>query len=120
MKKTKKSAFFTPILANWSIFCQLTGLHGFAYTVTGRNLLETLFWNVAVAVSVTWASVNCYNSFFSLDESPVTVAVETLKYDAKEVPYPTITFCPEQHLDELNLPAILLNRVKFRCKGKRN
>ena len=102
---------------NFKSFCSQTGLHGFAYTVSGRNHLETAFWVLIVITAVIWATVNCYNSFIDFQVSPVILTVETFKYDASKVPFPTITFCPEQKLDELNMASILLNRLKFRCRA---
>ena len=72
----------------------MTGIHGLSYTVTGRNRLETFFWIVAVIVSISWALINCYNSFLELSANPVIVNIETFEYDASKVPYPTLTFCP--------------------------
>ena len=32
---------------------------------------------------------------------------------------PTITLCPEQRLHETNLLAVVLNKIKFRCRSGR-
>ena len=112
-----KCFLLNDVFENWSTFCELTGLHGLAYTVSGRNRAETVFWILAVIFTITWAGVNCVISFISLGESPVIVTVQTFKHEASKVPFPVITFCPEQQLDDLNLPAILMNRIKFRCRA---
>ena len=37
-------------------------------------------------------------------------------HDISHLQMPTITVCPDQTLDETNLLATALNRLKFRCK----
>ena len=100
--------------SNAAALFQLTALHGPAYTVSGRNKAETIFWVLVVAASTVWGLYNCVTSLVAVQNEPVILNIETYKYEAGKVPYPTITLCPKQHLDELHAGMLLFNRIKFR------
>ena len=117
MARFKIDKFGKESFKKLSTFCKLTGAHGLSYTVTGRNLVETLFWILTVTISISWATYNCYTAFVAFSKAPVILLVETFKYEASNVPFPAITFCPQQSLDELHVASVLLNRIKFRCKA---
>ena len=104
-------------LSNARLFLSTTALHGLHYLPGGRNRAETLFWLLVVAVSVVWALGNCINAFLVLRAEPIMVNIESLRYDPGAVPYPAITICPVQHLDDLSFLETVLNRVQFTCRA---
>ena len=86
--------FLTSAKSNTALYCELTALHGFAYLVSGRNVAATIFWVLAVLVSVLWALWNCINSFIDLQAEPIILNIQTLKYSPDRLAYPAITICP--------------------------
>ena len=96
---------------NFSSFCALTGLHGFSYLSRDGHWLERLFWSLAVTISLTWAFVNTARSFLEFGKRPLFFNVGTLQYNASLVPFPAITFCPQQVLDEMNMLAVTFDQV---------
>ena len=46
-------------------------------------------------------------------KSPLSLELDTLKYPEGLVPFPTLSFCPDQILDELHPVAIAMDQVIF-------
>ena len=117
------------------VFLSNTGMHGFAYLDAWQNRWVFLFWAVTVLFSLTWAMVNCVNSFLAFIETPVIIKIDNLRYTANkvkkglllrpftsrltfiQVPYPALTFCPVQDRDELHLASLIFDQFKFVCHG---
>ena len=53
----------------------------------------------------------CTQALVELERQPLELRIDTLTYDAREVDFPALAFCPDQALDELNLAAVLLDQV---------
>ena len=101
-------------MAKVVLFCSATGVHGFSYLFTGRNLVESLLWVLITIAAGIWAIKICVDSFLFWGRNPVINVVETYTYNASLVPFPAITLCPKQKLDELYHASILLNQIQFR------
>ena len=60
------------IFSDVRVFCETTGLHGYAYTTSGRNRFETVFWAVICLAALAWTTQICYDAFNFWEENPVS------------------------------------------------
>ena len=97
---------------NARAFLSQTGLHGLSYTLASRTRPESLFWAVLTALFISFGLYNCALAFVQLENDPLVIQIDSLSYDAAKVPFPAVTFCPDQALDELNVAATVFDQVR--------
>ena len=59
-------------------YCESTSLHGFAYCVSTRKIIERSFWTIIVLVAVAFSSINLK---FTIDDwiaSPSQTTINAL------------------------------------------
>ena len=76
-----------------------------------RNLGEAFFWSLVCLTALCTALVITSGSLLEFSAKPLGLEVATTRHDPAKVPFPALTLCPDQALDQLNVAAIKLNQV---------
>ena len=100
-----------------SAYCSYSSLHGFGYLNSCRNWFETGFWLLVIGIAIIYPSVLIASTFQSWGENPISIDVETLSFDIKDIQFPTITICPPETVSHWNLPRLWLNMFPFKCNS---
>ena len=96
---------------NLQTFCSQTYLHGFAYLPQPQSRVELIFWATSLLIFCFLALYFSAISLVKFYEDPLFFQMATMQGDPREVPFPAVTMCPVQVLDELNTVAIMLDQV---------
>ena len=96
---------------NWLTFLSQTGLHGVAYIPLSRSHAEVVIWSLTILTFLCFASYFCTKAFMTLTEDPIRLEIDTLDFPENSIPFPAVTFCPNQILDELNPYAMAIDQV---------
>ncbi|XP_073943321.1 pickpocket protein 28-like isoform X1 [Choristoneura fumiferana] len=80
-------------------FAQNTTLHGLRYIAERRlSFTEKLFWIVAFVISLSMCVLLIWNVWVKWRTSPVIVTLSEQLVSVGEVPFPSITICPQLKL----------------------
>ncbi|XP_021208965.2 pickpocket protein 28 [Bombyx mori] len=102
-RKEKRQRQKSLILEMFFEFTSNTTLHGFRYmTQRGSHPVEKIFWIITFTASVLMCAYAINNVWIKWQTSPVIVTLSERLVSVDEVPFPSITICPQKK----NVPSI--------------
>ena len=101
-------------LSNASGYCAHACVHGPAYLLTTRNRTELAFWTLVVATVVVLATYLVSLAVQFWLEAPLAWEISDKAVQPSDIPFPTVTICLEQKLDEYHLASHLLDQVTMK------
>ncbi|XP_055848925.1 pickpocket protein 28-like [Episyrphus balteatus] len=95
----KRIKYGTPYQAFKGIFIDYlkeSSIHGFKYVgEQKRSTVERIIWFCAVIVSISTCGYLIYNIWNERNQNPVLVTLDGRLTPVWEIPFPTITICPQ-------------------------
>ena len=98
----------------WELTCIDKGYRKREAGSLSYNGFFTWRWYMTIQLQETFMELRLSRSFAEFSRSPVFFNVDTLHLDPSEVPFPAVTFCPVQVLDQLNALASAINQVRLK------
>ncbi|KAK4873970.1 hypothetical protein RN001_013330 [Aquatica leii] len=81
-------------------YCSATSIHGTQYLgERGRSLIERLFWILVITAVSTLCVILIVKTYKKWVTSPVIVTFATTETPISNIPFPSITICPEVKTD---------------------
>ncbi|KAL3273923.1 hypothetical protein HHI36_015349 [Cryptolaemus montrouzieri] len=97
-------------------FCEMSSIQGLSYIVKDISLFERLWWILVLILSISGSFYMVCEIFDNLKTKPVLVSLATKEMSISDIPFPSVTICPESKISRncLNYSKIL----KMRNSGK--
>ncbi|KAG5863878.1 hypothetical protein JTB14_031603 [Gonioctena quinquepunctata] len=87
---------FTQNLKNYAFeFCREGSLHGLKYLAQNRTLLEKIWWALSLIVSLYLCISLVLSAYNKWEHSPVIVSFASKETPNWQIPFPSVTICPE-------------------------
>ena len=97
-------------------FLAATSIHGLAYLGCKKtSLASKLFWFFLIIVMLGTGCLIIQNALKNWEENPVLTTLDNVAQSMDNVPYPTVTVCPQMGYDRWEPVVSKLNEITEEC-----
>ncbi|RZC36788.1 pickpocket protein 28 [Asbolus verrucosus] len=90
-----KNSFFKSVRNYFREYCRCTSIHGFRYFGEKRTIFERVWWFVIFVICLAACTTSIYAVYKKWERSPVIVTFATRATLIYNIPFPSVTVCPE-------------------------